>query len=335
MIVYSKIRRLLSHKNRGRLTQLIYFLNLKPSYNKHQPSKFNKGIVVFSADFEMAWAFRFSKTENKNAESLAIRERENVPVLVELFEKFHIPITWVTVGHLFLDKCESKNSVKHVEMQRPKFFENRNWRFQNGDWYEDDPCSNYMDAPAWYAPDLIGLINKSKVNHDIGCHTFSHIDCTYENCDKELMDNELDRCLDEAKKKDICLKSFVFPGGTFGNYESLKEHGFTSYRKPSRFNIDNPYVDKFGLVAIPSTFGLDKDPYNWSIGFHKKIISKYIKKAIKSKQVCHFWFHPSMDKWYLDNIFPFILLEVSQEVNKGNLEVLTMNQLAGKILKNE
>ena len=333
MTLYSKIRSLLSHKNKGRLTKLIYLFNIKPTHNRKNASTFKKGIVVFSADFEMAWAFRYSKTENMNADNLALRERENVPVLLELFEKHDIPITWATVGHLFLEKCNCENGNKHLEMNRPKYFENRNWLFQDGDWYDSDPCSNYKEDPAWYAPDLIDIILKSKVKHEIGCHTFSHIDCSYENCEKMLLDNELDRCVKEAKRKDIKLKSFVFPGGTFGNYESLIKHGFTSYRKPSKHNIDIPYIDKYGLISIPSSFGLDKDPYNWSVRFHKTIIRKYIKKTIRSKQVCHFWFHPSMNNWYLENVFPEILNLVYQHRKNGSIDVLTMQQVAERIKK--
>ena len=77
-------------------------------------------------------------------------------------------------------------------------------------------------------------------------------------------------------------------------------------------HIDLPYIDSFGLVAIPSSLGLDKDPYGWSKEFHLKMIKKFIEKAAKYKLVCHFWFHPSMDKWYLENVMPDVLNLVSR-----------------------
>lgn len=333
MNIYSIIRKNLSKKNRGRLTRFIYFMRLKPSVNKSK-SVLDKGTIVFSADFEMAWAFRFSKTEVKNANQLGLRERENIPVFVELFEKYKIPITWATVGHLFIDSCESQDGLGHKKMIRPKYFENRNWKFDNGDWYDGDPCSNILKEPAWYASDLIDSILASSTKHEVGCHTFSHIDCTYENCTKELMDAELEESIIKANKKNVSLKSFVFPGGTFGNYESLVEKGFLTYRKPTKYHIDNPIIDKYGLVSLPSSLGLDKDPYNWSADFHIKIAKQFINKTIKSKKVCHFWFHPSMDKWYLEKVFPSILEMVANEREKGNIEVQTMGEIANKILKN-
>jgi len=97
-------------------------------------------------------------------------------------------------------------------MPRPKLFENRNWSFHSGDWYQHDPCSDYKSAPAWYASDLIDKIISSGANHEIGCHTFSHLDFTYQNCPKQLADAEMDTCLKLAANKGITMISMVFPG---------------------------------------------------------------------------------------------------------------------------
>ena len=172
-----------------------------------------------------------------------------------------------------------------------------------------------------YRTDLISL---SK--HEIGCHTFSHLDFTYNNCPKELADAELEACVKIAGQSGITLKSMVFPGGTFGNYESLKKKGFICYRKPMKFHLDNPYIDNFGLVVIPSSLGLDKDPYGWSKEFHLKIIRKFLEKASKYKLVCHFWFHPSVDTWYLENVMPEVIKMVAKYRDEGKIKVSTMRK---------
>jgi hypothetical protein len=120
----------------------------------------------------------------------------------------------------------------------------------------------------------------------------------------------------------------VFPGGTFGNFESLQEKGLICYRKPMKYHIDLPFIDDHGLVAIPSSLGLDKDPYGWSKEFHLKMIRDFLEKAAKHNLVCHFWFHPSMDSWYLDNIMPEIVMLVGKFRETGMLKVLTMGALA-------
>ena len=292
-------------------------------------SPFNKGIIIFSADFEMAWAFRFSKTKRNEAVKKGLEERENVPVLLDLFKKYRIPVTWATVGHLFLSECsKGEGGLAHPEMPRPGYFENRNWNYTRDDWYQHDPCTDLKTDPAWYASDLIDLIRSSDVKHEIGCHTFSHTDFTYKNCPKLLADAELDACIKAAAAGGIRLKSMVFPGGTAGNYEGLAEKRFICYRQPMNNHIDLPYIDRYGLVAIPSSLGLDKDPYGWDRKFHLQMISKYLNKTAKHKQVCHFWFHPSMDNWYLENVMPEILKMVADYAGSSKIEVKTMGQLA-------
>ena len=329
MSLYSELRGRLSKENKGRLSKFLILSGLKPKVNSNVISPFEHGIVVFSADFEMAWAFRYSKILAAKAIEIGLKERENVPTLLDLFDKCHIPATWATVGHLFLNECSrNEQGIAHPEIPRPAYFDNRNWRYNSGDWYDHDPGTNVITAPSWYAPDLIEQIISANAGHEIGCHTFSHLDFTYKNCPKVMADAELETCITLTEKKGIRLRSFVFPGGTFGNYESLKEKGFLCYRKPMKNHIDLPYIDSYGLVAIPSSLGLDKDPYGWSKDFHLKMIRNFLEKTVKYKLVCHFWFHPSMDKWYLDNIMPEVLRMVGEFRDAGMLRVLTMGALA-------
>ena len=282
----------------------------------------------------MAWAFRYSKTLASKAVEIGLKERENVPTLLDLFDKYQIPATWATVGHLFLNECSrNEQGIAHPEIPRPAYFENPNWLFNAGDWYDYDPGTNVVEDPSWYAPDLIKQIISANAGHEIGCHTFSHLDFTYKNCSKIMAVAELKTCRTLANNKGISLRSFVFPGGTFGNYESLKEKGFICYRKPMKNHIDLPYKDSYGLIAIPSSLGLDKDPYGWSKDFHLKIIRKFLEKTMKYKLVCHFWFHPSMNNWYLDNVMPEIVKMVGEFRDKGKLRVLTMGALADEFTK--
>jgi hypothetical protein len=202
MNLYSKIRSKLTTKSQGNLTKLLVYCGIKPTFNKVAKSLFEKGIVVFSADFEMAWAFRFSKTNRQAAVEKGLQERYNVPILLNLFDKNQIPVTWAIVGHLFLNNCARNNlNFAHNEMPRPSYFENPHWIFNSGDWYDNDPCTDYKTDPAWYAPDLVEQIIKSKVNHEIGCHTFSHIDFTYKNCTHKLAEAELNACIKLAEEK--------------------------------------------------------------------------------------------------------------------------------------
>src|SRR5438132_13123768 len=68
------------------------------------PCKNNaRAAACISADFEMSWAFRHHPKEV--ARDRGQRERENIPHLLQIFERCAFPITWATVGHLFLESC--------------------------------------------------------------------------------------------------------------------------------------------------------------------------------------------------------------------------------------
>ena len=119
---YARIRRVLPLRCKGYITKLLYDINIKPTMNRNINSPLKKAVVVLSADFEMAWAFRASKTV-KDATKRGLRERKNVPEIIALLDKYNIPITWATVGHLFLEKCSrKKNGKAHPNMPRPKHF---------------------------------------------------------------------------------------------------------------------------------------------------------------------------------------------------------------------
>ncbi len=88
-----------------------YRMGILPRVNKQGCLSYPQGAkaaVVISADLEMAWAWRYSKRSN-DPKVLALQKadqtRQNLPPLLDLFDQFNVPVTWATVGHLFLESC--------------------------------------------------------------------------------------------------------------------------------------------------------------------------------------------------------------------------------------
>ena len=94
-----------------------------------------KAAVVISADLELAWAWRYSK-KSDDPKVLALQKahqtRQNLPPLLDLFDQFNVPVTWATVGHLFLEECGRTNGRAHSDLPRPPYFENEFWRYAAG-----------------------------------------------------------------------------------------------------------------------------------------------------------------------------------------------------------
>jgi peptidoglycan/xylan/chitin deacetylase (PgdA/CDA1 family) len=277
-----------------------------------------KAVVVISADFEFAWAWQYAKAFDnpvEEAKKMAFRERANIPGILELCDAYKIPITWATVGHLFLESCNRINGLAHPEISRLPHFENDFCRFDRGDWFQHDPCSNYHDAPEWYCPDLIKMILNAKVKHEIGCHTFSHIDCRDGLCPTDLIRAELKECKKLAKEWGITLKSFVHPGYTIGNLGVLSEEGFTNFRTNDRNVLGYPQKHENGLWEFEQTteFVYSKD---WSVDYYIYRYITIIKRAIKSNTVCVFWFHPSFDPIIVEKILPEVFRFINEERKK-------------------
>lgn len=297
------------------LDKLTLLTGIRPKVNSVK-SKFpdgQTGGLIISADFELAWAFRYSKTVS-NPIDMAQQARSNFPELLKLFDKFEIPITWATVGHLFLEGCKKGD---HDWMKRIPYFENRVWKYDTGDWFDHDPYSSYSENPAWYAPDLIENILKAKVNHEIGCHTFSHIDFTDKNCPENVARQEIEACIEAAKPWNITFKSFVFPGGTYGNIKALKENGFKVYRRVLPERLSGIYQDDFGLNVTNSTQMIGLSYKGQSIQNSVWRIKQMINKAIRTNTIAHIWFHPSDTSALV--AFKSILPFITKKSENGNL----------------
>ena len=331
--IYNNIYTRTPKSIQGQLTKIAFKVDNKPTVKISKNSFFPngaKGGFVISADFELAWAWRYSK-KNKNPLKFGLKKakqsRQNFPLLLKLFEDYNVPITWATVGHLFLESC---NKGDHNWMARIPNFDDH-WNFTKGDWYDYDPYSNVKKAPEWYAPDLIENILNSKVNHEIGCHSFSHLHFKNHICPLQAAEDDIKACVDAAKKWNINLKSMVFPGGTNGNYEALAKHGFTNYRQNSKFDLFYPEIGEENMVRLPSSFSMEDTGFNWSKEYYIYRYKKYIDRAIETGTVCHGWFHPSENAWVIQDIFPEILRYVSELREKGLLYIDTMDQVSSLI----
>jgi peptidoglycan/xylan/chitin deacetylase (PgdA/CDA1 family) len=265
-----------------------------------------KSVCLISADFEMAWAFRFSKQfKNPHDESLqmASATRANVPNILKIADEYLVPITWATVGHLMLTHCDREKKVAHPDIVRLPYFENEFWKYDKGDWFDNDPCTSCKVNPEWYCPDLIEMIISSKTKHEIGCHTFSHIDCNDAVCSSEVFRSEIDKCIEVAEKYQLKLVSFVHSGHRIGHLKELAEYGFRSYRTNNYNCLGFPNWDVYGLWELKNTTGLDwRD--GWSASYHVKRYKKIIDLSIKHNAVCVLWFHPSFSPRFVSEVMP-------------------------------
>jgi peptidoglycan/xylan/chitin deacetylase (PgdA/CDA1 family) len=285
------------------------------------PFKHGAGASVsISADFEQNWAFRAGPPEVRDRNGAS--ERKNVPNIIRLLEEFSIPITWATVGHLFLESCErGACGYAHPDMPRPLV----NGQFQ-GDWYSHDPCTNVYEDPLWYAPDLIQDILSSKVPHEIGTHTFSHFDFRLQYSSKELVRREVEACRRVMEPFGAQPKSLVFPRNKseYSYAEELFDLGVIALRhRDPKVRLSYPERLSAGNYRIYESMNLRSA--RWYDYLDK--VKIFVEAAVKGGAAYHIFFHPSDPAELFENEFREILEYFHEEREKRRVWVTTMGEL--------
>jgi peptidoglycan/xylan/chitin deacetylase (PgdA/CDA1 family) len=280
-----------------------------------------QAAVTISADFELAWAFRGRSEQLCTLNG--IRTRKNHPYLIDLFNKYSIPITWATVGHLFLSSCKRDiHGRAHPEMPRPIL----NTRFI-GDWYKHDPCTDIHQDPLWYSPDLIQDIIKSHIRHEIGTHSFSHIDFSDECSDTELVDKEITSCISAMAPLKLVPRSLVFPYNHMGysHLTTLFKNNIIAVRhRDNLIRLSYPQRTAEGVYKLFESMNTRRSTiYNYVE--KAKIL---IAEAKKQSSAYHLWFHPSDPSEVFSNEFRKIIEYIALEQENGSVWVVTMTELA-------
>ncbi len=297
------------------------------------------GSVVLSVDAELGWGFHDFTTPPEKRLAAA---RDGWRQLQQLSVEYDVPMTWAVVGHLFLDGCDRRHAVHPTP---PDWFE-----CERGKW---------RNRPGLrFGGDLITDLLESEVEHEIGCHTFSHVVFDDEMVDREVIEAELTAAIEAASEYGIEYDSFVFPRNAVGYRDVLAAYGLKAYRSkqpeppkfrrqfdklrtvvnPKRVELAEPVVDEYGLVDIP--------PSLYAFGFQgpvRRLLDSVwvdpivrqatagIDQAVRTDGVFHLWLHPNdlvtgRDVKRVEAIFEYI-----DQCRKHGLTVETMANIADRM----
>lgn len=322
---------------------------------------FDRAVFTISLDFELMWG-SFDSGKHRKFVSHLSRDganglrttREIVDGLLALFRKYGVSVTWATVGHLFLDRCEERGGVKHGDMPRPR----HSW-FER-DWYEFDPCRDLRAEPLWYGRDMVEKILAAEPKHDVGSHSFSHVIFGDAGCTREVADAEVRKCVELARAMNLKLESFVFPRNQLGHLDVLREHGFRITRGAAPFwfakfksrtlrraghVIDDvlaltpdcglPSKSEAGLWVAPvSMFLQSMDGPRRLIPVASRIKKgvRGIERAVRDKSIFHLSFHPTENFCYrteeMFRALEAIVAHAARRRDEGLLRVMTMADIA-------
>ncbi|WP_266077816.1 polysaccharide deacetylase family protein [Haladaptatus caseinilyticus] len=301
--------------------------------------------VVLSLDAELAWGYHDLAEVPEHVESA----RTSWSRLLALFDEYNVPATWAVVGHLFLDSCDGEHT-SHVA--------------PTDDWFDRDPSGVAERHPLWFADGLIEDISDAKASHEIGCHTFSHVEYGDERTTREVAVAETRASLEIADDVGYDLESFVFPRNNIGHRDVLAAYGFTCYRgtRPElwydrgRFRslakaIDltvsktspplvTPEPDEYGLINIPASmflFGYEGRVRTITEGIWEDPLIRSAKRGIDraadaDEGIFHLWMHPNNFTEERDFERLRVVLEhLAKRRDEARVQVLTMGEIANQL----
>lgn len=260
------------------------------------------GSVVISIDAELGWGFH---DEEPLAADRVEAGRPGWTALARILSSYEVPATWAVVGHLLLTECDGR----HAEHPAPEGWFDR----ERGTW---------ADRPDLrFGRDLIEDVLSADVDHEIACHSFSHILFDNPGVTEEMARAEIEAAIAAAEPLDLTYTSFVFPRNRVGYLEILPEYGFTCYRSaprapsgriqrvasklldtalPGRRPLGTPRIDQHGLVAIPPSlflFAIDGPGRTVLEALGADPIVRQAKdgidRAVHNEGVFHIWLHPN------------------------------------------
>jgi peptidoglycan/xylan/chitin deacetylase (PgdA/CDA1 family) len=151
---------------------------------------------------------------------------------------------------------------------------------------------NALEIPATFAirgqlteidHSILGLLQKSPVNHDIGAHGYSHR--SFKNLSQKEAETELKMISVGMEKFGIVPRSFIFPGNSVSHLRLLEKFGYECFRDNGGFYSDAMCIEKKGLLynIRPSLY------LNQSLS--PVILKKILNVAIAKRAPLHLWFH--------------------------------------------
>lgn len=180
------------------------------------------GTVTISLDLELAWGMRDDlPAAYRTISDARASETAYLGRLLDRCDELEIPLTFATVGHLFLSSCDGSHGDLLSPADRAV-----------------DPGTSVDEDPLFYAPDLIETISAANTAHELATHTFTHVVC--DSAPERLVDRELKAAADVHVDCGLAPpRSLVAPRNRLPEYNVLRDNDVDVVRVPRPDPVDS------------------------------------------------------------------------------------------------
>lgn len=191
--------------------------------------------VIFSFDFEIGWGDVTNGIwKRRQANGVYNRLRIVLPQILETLDDHDIPVTWATVGAM-IDPSNSRDFTHLTEKQLCIV----------------DKAIKESEANTFNGIDLFETVLSSKVEHQVACHSYSHIPFNFEGVDEIFVREDLRRFNNALSRYNLSTNRFVFPENTESFYRELSEAGIKKVRVAADNLFSNRYLYLLTITFVP------------------------------------------------------------------------------------
>ncbi len=274
--------------------------------------------LSLSVDLELIWGFSH-EDDPVRASRLHGVGREHVFMLLDILDGLEVPMSWLTVGHLLLQREEA---IRLVTPDLPQF---------SGGHISWSKYVTIRDHPLATAPDLVEEI-RSRGFHEVGLHGFLHL--PFHRIDDASAREELSLGVRAASLRGVEVRSFAFPYNCRSKLWLLRSLGLEVVRSGIRCShlaqLIREGLTRLGLrrrgvrrrkgLWLVDSYYLDTAPGTDTVDI---LLSELESRGA---QVIHFWFHP----WNLsrgeEGLLEF-LRTIRRLEREGRLEIGTLGDV--------
>ncbi len=242
--------------------------------------------------------------------------RDNVLWLLDELDQYEVPVTFFTVGHLFLYPDEARNMVYPNLPHFRRGILSRNF------------YSQILGRMLYHAPDIIEEV-KNRGMHEVGLHGFFHI--PFDELTEEEARTEMELSVKASNMRNISPEGMAFPKDHQEKLKILREYGIKFVRGGSYLGRNKHSLAKRlikssvsmeeGLIVIHSSYFLNTQGSFFTIPL--------LKVEIMRGRHVHFWFHP----WNLysgrEGLLDF-LNYIRRLRNERGIRILTLGEFSSK-----
>ncbi|THD76755.1 hypothetical protein E7681_02645 [Thalassobius vesicularis] len=276
------------------------------------------GRLIISLDFELMWGVRDRRSVANYGDAI-MGGRAAIPLMLAMFGKYQIRVTWATVGLLF---ARNRDEIRDYSPAiKPA--------------YTDMSLSPYpaistlgrdeQDDPLHFGRSLLNQIAQTP-GQEVASHTFGHVYALEDGMTDEAWRADLQAAVQIAKDAGHTPSSLVFPRNQVGpeHIRIAREIGLVAYRGMPKGRVYRSRSDadlslpvralRFADGAIPLLGDQVHEPARaaggaldvpasrflrpWSARFpaysslHQTRIQREMRLAARRQQDYHLWWHP-------------------------------------------